>query len=111
MGIGDGSFEPAVDYATGDYPYLVKAADLNRNGRLDLVVSNYHAGTFSILLGRWNGTFKSGVEIPSGSSRHPQRRPSPMSTGMADWTWLRPVHMATRSAYCSEKATGHSIRT
>jgi hypothetical protein len=42
LGNGDGTFQPASTFPTGgDHPTSVAAADLNVDGRLDLLVANY----------------------------------------------------------------------
>jgi hypothetical protein len=56
------SFLPAVTYLTGGgNPYSVAVADVNADGKLDLVVANGNGGepgTVGVLLGNGNGTFK-----------------------------------------------------
>jgi hypothetical protein len=56
-GNGDGSFQPKVDFATGVKPWGVAVGDFNKDGNLDLVVTNAHDGTVSILLGNGHGGF------------------------------------------------------
>jgi hypothetical protein len=46
----------------GSNPTEVAAADFNRDGKLDLAVSNYGSETISILLGNGDGTFNSHVD-------------------------------------------------
>ncbi|RQR23996.1 VCBS repeat-containing protein [Burkholderia sp. Bp9143] len=45
-----GTFAPGVHYATGSDPQMVVAADLDGDGKLDLVVSNSSAGSVSIFI-------------------------------------------------------------
>lgn len=48
-----GNFLPAVNYATGIYSLMIAAADLNRDGKPDLVVANmgtFTGGSVSVLL-------------------------------------------------------------
>jgi len=67
LGNGDGTFQPAVSYSSGGYNAEALAiADLNHDGKLDLVISqcsdeNCAGGEVSILLGNGNGTFQSPV--------------------------------------------------
>lgn len=69
-GLGGGDFTEPVSIPLGSYPntipVAVTAADLNGDGRLDLVVGNY--GAVSVLLGGGNGTFGAPVSytIDSG---------------------------------------------
>ena len=79
LGNGDGTFQPAVGYDTGQspggyeggdvngtYPRAVALADLTGDGKLDLVVANIgnsgtnpvQLGSVAILMGNGDGTFK-----------------------------------------------------
>ncbi|MBZ5616670.1 MAG: FG-GAP-like repeat-containing protein [Acidobacteriia bacterium] len=62
LGNGDGTFQPHVDYATGTRPTSVVAADFNRDGKLDLAVTNGSADSVSVLLGKGDGTFQPHVD-------------------------------------------------
>jgi len=44
-----GSFDPKVDFTTGSYPFKVCIADLDCDGKTDLVVTNYVDGSVSVL--------------------------------------------------------------
>jgi hypothetical protein len=58
---GDGTFRPHLDFATGPGPNGLAAVDWNKDGKLDLVVSNGGADaahSVSILLGNGDGTFQ-----------------------------------------------------
>ncbi len=58
IGNGDGTFKPAVFYATGAAAVGVIAADLDGDGDLDLAMANYlTAGIVTIVKGRGDGTF------------------------------------------------------
>jgi hypothetical protein len=69
LGNGDGTFQPAVSYATSPGPDSVLAADFNGDGKLDLVVASGYVppslglgsgqvSQMSILLGNGDGTFQ-----------------------------------------------------
>ena len=65
LGNGDGSFQPGVSYMAGDGPGVVAAADLNADGKLDLVVASGVSSAVSILPGNGDGTFQSPVSFPA----------------------------------------------
>jgi hypothetical protein len=60
-GNGDGTFTPGATLVTGKIPKGIVAADFNRDGKLDLAVSNNGginpAATMSVFLGHGDGTF------------------------------------------------------
>ncbi len=62
LGNGDGTFQPAVTYSSGgDYATFVTVADVNQDGKPDLVVTNANTGSVAVLLGNGNGTFQPAV--------------------------------------------------
>ncbi|MGD0469076.1 MAG: FG-GAP-like repeat-containing protein [Terriglobales bacterium] len=68
LGNGDGTFQPVATYSSGDYYAVsVAAADVNGNGKLDLVVANgFGEGSVGVLLGNGDGTFQPAVTYDSG---------------------------------------------
>jgi len=66
---GDGNFEAKRDYATGKQPFLgtPAAADLNGDGKPDLVTANAGDGTVSVLLNRGDGTFEPKRDYVAGT--------------------------------------------
>ncbi len=68
LGKGDGTFQNAVSYGTGNDPFAVVAADFNRDGRLDLAFINGDVNRVSVLLGNGNGTFPSHTDYPCGNA-------------------------------------------
>jgi hypothetical protein len=77
LGNGDGTFQPAITYATGGSGAVsVAVADVNRDGKPDLIVANACNNDCSgsgesgvgVLLGNGDGTFRAALTYPSGGS-------------------------------------------
>ena len=73
LGNGDGTFQPAMSFDSGGpYTYSVAAADLNGDGKVDLVVADCSVSTgsscglFGVLLGKGDGTFGPVTTYSSG---------------------------------------------
>jgi Bacterial Ig-like domain (group 3)/FG-GAP-like repeat len=74
LGQGDGTFKSVVKYDSGGYgAFSVAVADVNGDGKPDLVVANVCAnsnctsgGSVAVLLGNGDGTFKAAMSYPSG---------------------------------------------
>jgi FG-GAP-like repeat len=64
---GDGTFEGRSDYAAGDEPKNVEIADLNGDGKNDLVVASSNP-SISVLLNLGAGTFGPRASYGVGSS-------------------------------------------
>jgi hypothetical protein len=62
FGNGDGTFQTPESYPVGLNPLAGVVADLNRDGKPDLVVANSDDGTVSVLLNQGNGIFQSHVD-------------------------------------------------
>jgi len=62
LGNGDGTFQPAVTYSSGGINATSAAvADVNSDGRPDLLVVNADSGTVGVLLGNGDGSFQAAV--------------------------------------------------
>ena len=59
LGNGDGTFQTAASYATGNNPLAVATGDFNHDGKLDVIFTNGDVNRASVLLGNGNGTFPS----------------------------------------------------
>src|SRR5882672_4452705 len=69
-------FLPAVTYHSGGYDLSLAVADVNGDGRPDLLVADYD-GSVDVLLGNGDGTFQTVAAYSSGGS-------APYSVAVAD---------------------------
>src|SRR5262249_26446468 len=69
LGAGDGTFQAEQRLAVGANPYSVAVADVNGDGRLDLVTANYGSNDVSVLLGNGDGAFQAQQRFAAGD--HP----------------------------------------
>jgi hypothetical protein len=70
---GDGTFLPGRDQATGPGTRLVELADLNGDGALDAVTSDFQSvfeGALTVLLGDGRGGFGAPATLPLGDNAH-----------------------------------------
>lgn len=63
LGNGDGTFRPAVNYATGSYALSIAVGDFNGDGNADLAVADTD---ISVLLGNGDGTFQPALNYGAG---------------------------------------------
>lgn len=63
-GDGTGNFRAPVLYGAGWGALDIAAADLNNNGRLDLVTADYYTDTVSVVHNRGGGLFESDRRLP-----------------------------------------------
>jgi hypothetical protein len=69
LGNGDGSFQPVVLYDSGGVnPWSVAVADVNGDGKPDLLVANRYSRNIGVLLGNGDGTFRRAVTYNSGGN-------------------------------------------
>lgn len=68
LGVGDGTFATTTFVATGPNAHGLVGVDVNRDGHLDLAVSNSTTpGTVSVLLGKGDGTFQPKIDFGTSS--------------------------------------------
>ncbi|MSP61445.1 MAG: VCBS repeat-containing protein [Myxococcales bacterium] len=77
LGHGDGTFGLAIVHNAGLGPSAVAAADLDRDGKLDLLVANGGDGSVTALLGNGDGTFRTAGVFTVGAG--------PASLAVADF--------------------------
>jgi Bacterial Ig-like domain (group 3)/FG-GAP-like repeat len=66
LGNGDGTFQTVVTYNSGEgYQSSVQVADINGDGKLDLLLANLDSNTVGVLLGNGDGTFQAVVTFGS----------------------------------------------
>jgi FG-GAP-like repeat/Domain of unknown function (DUF4214) len=75
---GDGTFQPAVNYAADFAPSALAVGDFDGDGRLDLMAANQGSNTVSLLPGRGDGTFGGAIGFTAGAN------PSALAAGDFD---------------------------
>jgi len=70
------SFTFGGNFAAGSAPFSVAVADVNGDGKPDLVVANQFSDSVSVLLGKGDGTFQNAQNFAAGSR--------PLSVAVAD---------------------------
>jgi hypothetical protein len=80
LGNGDGTFQAPVQYATTGTANAIATADINKDGKLDLVVTNgeeFGGSTFNLFLGNGDGTFQAPLTYATGNN--------PLAVAVADF--------------------------
>src|SRR5206468_3000161 len=67
LGVSDGRFGVVDTVATPAAPRALASADLDRDGRLDLLVANGTANTVSVMLGRGDLSFAPPIDYAMGA--------------------------------------------
>ncbi|CAF5157015.1 unnamed protein product, partial [Rotaria magnacalcarata] len=71
LNIGNGTFAAQKTYSTGTEPVEVTAADVNGDGKPDIIVANYGSNNVGVFLNIGNGTFSAQATYSTGSSSGP----------------------------------------
>jgi len=64
LGNGDGTFTTSASYTAGTAPVWIAVADLNHDGKLDLVAPDFTGVAVNVLLGNGDGTFQTARAYP-----------------------------------------------
>ena len=62
------AFQTQQTFATGTSPFSVAMADVNGDGKSDLLAANFNGASVSVLLGNGNGTFQPQKTFAAGAS-------------------------------------------
>ncbi len=68
LGNGDGTFQAANGFNSLSTVTAVVVGDLDRDGHLDLVVTNSNSGSISVFLGNGDGSFEASLDFATGLS-------------------------------------------
>ncbi|RYY20507.1 MAG: VCBS repeat-containing protein, partial [Cytophagaceae bacterium] len=73
LGNGPGTFQAVATTSTGSnsQPYGIAVADVNADGKPDVLTANYGTSSVGVLLGTGTGTFGAAVAYPTGSGSQP----------------------------------------
>ena len=66
LGNGNGTFQAAQNFTTGSRPHSVAVADVNGDGKADLLAADFKGSSVSVLLGNGNGTFQAAQNVTTG---------------------------------------------
>ena len=70
LGNGDGTFQNQLTFQASFRPVAVAVADLNGDGKPDVIVANNSSGNVGVFLGNGNGTFHREVTFAAGRYTH-----------------------------------------
>lgn len=65
LGNGDGTFQPPVYYSIDSFAFSIVVADINGDGKPDVVTAHDVSGSFDVLLGNGDGTLTNAVSYES----------------------------------------------
>jgi flagellin-like hook-associated protein FlgL len=65
---GDGTFGSRSSFTTDNGPDAAAVGDFNKDGKVDLAVTQINSHCVTVLFGNGNGTFQKGTSFPTGNS-------------------------------------------
>jgi hypothetical protein len=71
LGNGNGTFQALQTISAGISPSAAAMGDFNRDGKFDIVATDWANGTVSILLGNGDGTFQAAQTLSVGANPNP----------------------------------------
>jgi hypothetical protein len=91
LGKGDGTFNTAINAATGTKPISIATGDFNSDGKIDLAITNLSDDNISIFLGNGDGTFNAATNFAAGDG--------PMSVAAGDFDRDGDIDLAVANRY------------
>lgn len=105
LGLGDGTFQPPVDYGVGLSPVSITTGDYNNDSKPDLVVANSMSKSVSVLLNAGNGAFQAAFDYYSGNE------PQSVSDGDFDGDGQLDILVVNRAIYSGSVILGNGNGT
>ena len=100
MNKGDGSFEDKVDRQVGRQPFSVAIADLNRDGKQDVVTANF-SDSVSVFMNGGDGGFRPRADYRAGSG--------PQSIAVGDMNGDRRPDLVTANSNSAPEGRAESV--
>src|SRR5204863_2401263 len=92
IGTGDGTFHDGVSYSLGlGYLFSVAVADLNSDGKLDLVVAGTDDNSIWVLMGKGDGAFQTAAKYGAGAT--------PVSVAVGDFNGDGKLDLAVANGF------------
>ncbi len=105
LGNGNGTFQAEQTYAVDAEPESVALADVNGDGKPDIIVANRTSDTVSVLLGNGNGTFQAQLTFATGD------HPYSVAVGEVNGDGIPDLVVANSSSNCVSVLLGNGNGT
>ena len=80
-------FQPPVNYSGGGNTVSATVADVNGDGKLDIIAGNNSPNVVAVLLGNGDGTFQAPVTYPSGGIGAGSVAVADVGMATSTWSW------------------------